>query len=283
MNITRTRALIFIACLLACGMVVSCSGPRIKAKSEKPAMPNTQFLSTMYDTNSFNTGVTQLPPMYAGHNPELLYTNIGMRKQRAQRFPSETDQQYALRVGYEITLPLMGSLDFDSIYAFRITPAKIIYNAKERVMQVRCDLRPVMEAAGATSKRAFMVRYQPQLDNAYMIKNKDGTSKTIEERKFSEYSVIPVNDISPAHLVNDGFEVSFAMNPDDAKKYQGSMNVLIIGSLATPYISYNEINRAPTVEHAGTYLARYHYLHIKLLDIWIYDATSGKIPKRVFG
>ncbi|MEN6615996.1 MAG: hypothetical protein ABFD12_05525 [Syntrophorhabdus sp.] len=244
-------------------------------------MPNTQFLSTMYDTRPLNTRVRELPQMYAGHNAELLYNNIGLRQQRTKRFPGETDLQYAARIGQEITRPLVGRLDFDSTYAFRVTPSRLTYNAKDQIMQARCDIKPVLESGQTTSRKAFVIRHQPQVDNTYTVTDKDGVKRTVEEKKFNEYGIIPVTGMRLPNAVSDPVEISFRMDPADAKKFQGSMNVLIIGTLETPSISYEEINRSPTAENPGTYLAKYYYLHIKLTDIWFYDAPSGKIIKKL--
>ncbi|HOC45659.1 MAG TPA: hypothetical protein PKM26_03545, partial [Syntrophorhabdaceae bacterium] len=55
---------------------------------------------------------------------------------------------------------------------------------------------------------------------------------------------------------------------------------LLIGRLQSPYISYEEVNRDPVPDTSGTYLARYYYIHVQVIDIWVYDATSGKILRQ---
>lgn len=294
-------AVIVVFCVL---FLTGCWRPKggPDARSGGPGGPGGSFLSTMFDRKPFNTGVEKLPAMYPGHNPELLYNNIRMRKETAIRQPQETDEQYRKRIDQEIYLPLMGSLDFDSVYAFRITPKEVLYSAGDQRMRVRCGLTHAFEGGREEpTKKAFMVRYQPQLDNRYTITDKRGIRIEIEEIKFSEYAVVAVNagafpmeKTAPEITKADGktkgnpgesdretITTTIKMTPEEAKHCQGNIMVLLIGRLASPYTSYEEITRKPLPEKPGTYLARYHYLYIHLLDIWFYDVSTGKIVKKM--
>lgn len=302
-----------ITILVVCCAVVfigSCSRPGKAGPGGGPGGPGGpggSFLSTMFDTKPFNPGIDKLPPMYAGHNPELLYNSIQMRKERALRDPQETQEQHKVRVGQEIYLPLMGVMDFDSLYAFRISPEEVIYNAREQVMRVRCQLTAAFEGGREEkTKKAFMVRYLPQLDNRYTITGSGGSKTEVEEIKFSEYAVVAVNagglPIEKPGVINakenaktkgatpqvkdppsnhETITATIKMTPEDAGRYEGAMTALLVGRLVEPYTSYEEIRRQPTPERRGTYLARYHYLYIQLLQIWFYDAIGGKVVKKI--
>ena len=302
---------IVITVLLVCSMVftVSCSGPGKTGLKGRPGPggPGNSFISTVFDTRPFNMNVDKLEPMYTGHNPELLYNNILKRKENNTKDPNETQEQHDARIGREISLPLMGALDFDSTYAFRITPKEVRYNEKDRVMSVRCLLSPVFEKGGrGKGKKSFMVRYRPQLDNRYTITGSGGAKIEVEEIKFLEYAVVPANigdfPIEKAALpdarqhvkeknslpvaANSGpdreaITGTISMAPEDAKRFEGGIMALLVCKLAEPYVSYEEIRRTPTPEKPGVYLARYHYLHIGLLEIWFYDVMSGKVFKKM--
>jgi hypothetical protein len=241
--------------------------------------------------------------MYTGHNPELLYNSIEMRKQRALREPQETEDAHSARMAREISLPLMGSLDFDSVYAVRITPAEVRRDEKDGLIHVSCRLSAAFEAGREDPrKKAFVVRYLPQLDNRYTINRKDGTRVTIEEIKFSEYAVVAVNARSlpiqrtagpQAH--KDGkrpqegekepegekIEGAVKLTAEEARSIEGGIMALLVGRLAPPYTSHEEISRKPTAERPGTYLGRYHYLYMDLMTIWFYDVTTGKVLKKM--
>lgn len=272
-----------------------------------PGGPGGSFLSTMFDTRPFNPAVDQLPQMYAGHNPELLYNNIQMRKERALRDPQETPEQHKARVGQEIYLPLMGTLDFDSLYAFRISPGEVTYNARKQLMEVRCQLTPAFEGGREEkTKKAFMVRYLPQLDNRYTITGSGGSKTEVEEIKFSEYAVVAVNagsfpiertaatdakedakkkgtvpQVKDPRSGREAITATIRMTPEDAKRFEGGMMALLVGRLAEPYTSYEEIRRQHTTQRRGLYLARYHYVYIQLLEIWFYDTVSGKVLRKM--
>lgn len=300
-KVSAPVAVIVIFCVV---FLAGCWRPKggPDARAGGPGGPGGSFLSTMFDRKPFNTGVDKLPAMYTGHNPELLYNNIRMRKERALREPQETDEEYRKRIDREIYLPLMGSLDFDSVYAFRITPKEVVYNAGDQVMRMRCELTNAFEGGREErTKKAFTVRYQPQLDNRYTITDKRGVRIEVEEIKFSEYAVVAVNaaafpmeKTAPENAKDDAkkkgepqksdretITTTIKMTPEEAKRCEGNITALLVGRLASPYTSYEEITRKPVPEKPGTYLARYHYLYIQLLDIWFYDVATGKIVKKI--
>ena len=278
--IRRPYIYVLIAILLVFA-VQACSGPGKKDKGERPPiLPETQFLSSMYDTKPFNLNTDQLPPMYTGHNPELLYNNIRLRQEIVKRYPDETIEQYRSRVSGNIYAPLMGSVDFDSLYAFRIIPGKKAYNAGTKSIQLSLKLAPVFAKGLETSKRAFMVRYQPQLDNSYVVTDKNGSRRVVEEKKFSEYAIMPVNSAGIPVESRDTIMTAIPMTPEEARKSEGDLMFLLIGRLQSPYISYEEVNRNPLPGTSGTYLARYYYVHVHVIDMWAYNAASGKILQR---
>jgi hypothetical protein len=116
--------------------------------------------------------------MYTGHNSELLYNSIEMRKQQALRETGETEEQHKVRMAREISLPLMDSLDFDSVYAVRITPAEVRRDGKDGLVHVSCNVSPTFEAGGRTREKAFVVSTAPAR-NRYSITRQDGSRVTI--------------------------------------------------------------------------------------------------------
>ena len=262
--------------------VNSCSGPGKKGQEERPpVLPLTTFLSTIYDTKPFNINTDRLSPMYAGHNPELLYNNIRLRQEMVKRRPEETVEEHRSRIARDIYTPVMGSIDFDSVCAFRVPPGKSAYDAGRGSIELTVKLTPVFEKGLETPRRAFMVRFQPQLDNSYVIKEKNGSRRIIEEKKFSEYAILPVDDAGSPVEERDAFAMTVPTTGEEAKKNEGDLMFLIIGRLRSPYISYQEVNRNPLPGSTGTYLARYHYVHVKIVDIWVYDSASGKVVQKL--
>jgi len=105
-----------VALLVSCVLFFAgCSGPGKGGPGggHRPGGPGNGFLSTVYDTRPFNPDVGRLPPMYTGHNPELLYNSIEMRKQRTLREPQETADAHSPRMAREIYLHRTGSKALD--------------------------------------------------------------------------------------------------------------------------------------------------------------------------
>ncbi len=262
-------------------VLLSCSGPEKREKGQRPPVaPRTAFVSTMYDTKPFNIGTGELVPGYTGHNAELLCNSIRLRQEIVKQHPGETAAQHRSRIAGDIHAPLMGSLDFDSIYAFRIAPAKKVYDAGLKKLEVSLSLIPIFEKGIETTRKAFMVRYQPQLDNSYFITGKDGAKKVIEEKKFLEYSIVPVDGAGSPAETRDSISTVVPMTQEELRKTEADVMFLVIGRLQSPYISYEEINKNPQPGASGTYLGRYYYLHIHIVDVWIYDMANGKVLQK---
>jgi len=286
-----------VALLAFCVLFLAgCSGPGKGGPGGKhgPGGPGKGFLSTVYDTVPFDPGVDKLPPMYTGHNPELLYNSIETRRQRTLRQTGETQEQRKARMAREISLPLMGSMDFDSVYALRITPAEVRRDNRDGLIHITCRLSPAFETGRKDpAKKAFVVRHLPQLDNRHTIARQDGTRVTIEEVKFSEYAVVAVNardlPIRASEKPQEGdresegerIEAAIRLTPDEARGIENGIMALLVGRLAAPYASREEISRKVTAEKPGTYLGRYHYLYMELSAIWFYDAISGRVLHRM--
>lgn len=262
--------------------LISCSGPGKKdARGKPPFLPQGKFLSTMYDTKPFAVDTDRLSPGYGGHNPELLYNGIRLRQEMVKRRPNETSEEHRSRIARDIYTPIMGSIDFDSVYAFRVAPGKSTYDAGRGSVELTVKLTPVFEKGLETPRRAFRVRFQPQLDNSYAVTEKNGSRRVIEEKKFSEYAILPVDDAGAPVEERDTLAMTVPMTAEEAKKNEGDLMFLLIGRLQSPYISYQEVNRNPLPGSMGTYLARYHYVHVKIIDIWVYDTASGKILQKL--
>jgi len=278
---------LFVCCAFFIG---SCSsrpgktGPDGRPGPGGSDWPGKNFISTVFDTKPFNMSVDKLGPMYTGHDPELLYNSIRSRKESGAKDAHETDGQYRERIGREISRHLMGTLDFDSTYAFRITPKEVLYNVKDQVMQVRCPLSFVFEGGRREGiKKAFTVKYRPQLDNRYTITDSRGSRIEVEEIKFLEHAVVLTNAGGGKDEKSNRETITgtIKMAPGDAKQFEGGIMALLVCKLVEPYASYEEIRRGPTAEKPGVYLASYHYLHIRLLEIWFYDIMSGKVFKKM--
>ena len=132
---THTRIATIILLLVFCGLHWSnslllaqrgggrsSSGQRMRGGSSSGFGPG-GFKPAEFDTSPFNITREQLPPMYFGHNIQLIYRAIrerkmGIRDMTGTTAPIQGSGKTA------IDFSSTGTLGLGSIYAFRIVPAE---------------------------------------------------------------------------------------------------------------------------------------------------------------
>ncbi len=296
--------------LLAC-VVVFCSTDPLRAQrrgglrslsSGGPDMDMEKIVPVEYDTRPFDITAEQLPHAYGGHNAQAIYNSVQSSITRGARADEAQGQDTGM-AGLRPDLPLTGTLKVGSIYAFQVKPADISYNKHDQTMRVYCRLWTILAKGTADkTKSGFRVQYIPQVDNRYAYTAADGTKIEIEEVKFREYTVafenigeFPVEKGSlPAKQTKDKPETG----PDDALRGETiaadfpaakaeagqlrlSIRLLLICNLAEPYVTSDIIYKEGTQEKPGEYLAQHEYLHVRLLELWFYDASTGKVFMKI--
>jgi hypothetical protein len=58
------------------------------------------------------------------------------------------------------------------------------------------------------------------------------------------------------------------------------VKLLAICKLVKPYTSEVHIHRSPTIDLPIDVLRHYYYVHAQLLQLWLYDSSSGRILAR---
>jgi len=251
-----------------------------------------------YDPMPFDITREQLPRAYGGHNAQVIYNSLqnSMTKGAAAGVAEGQDPDTTwLRAG----LPLTGTLQAGSIYAFQVKPADISYNKREQMMRVYCQLWTVLVKGTADKTRSgFRVDYIPQVDNSYAYTAADGKKIEIEEVKFREYTVafenlgeFPVEKSSlpakqakekPVTSLDDALKgetivADFPAAKAEAGELQRNIRLLVLCNLAAPYVTSETVHKEGTPEKPGEYLAHHQYLHVRLLELWFYDASTGKV------
>ena len=140
----------------------SSQGPPVRSHSVEEKQTPGEF-----DDRPFDINIKQLPPGYRGHDPELIYTKITERKESTKKSAFEPIERYRARIAEGTVLPLTGSLNFSSIYAFRFKPAESFYSSEKRILQMYCELSPILEQGTEdASRKGFRIKTQPQVDNS---------------------------------------------------------------------------------------------------------------------
>jgi hypothetical protein len=255
-----------------------------------------------YDTMPFDMTREKLPPAYGGHNARVIWDSLRNSMTKGAAAGAAEGQGpgvTALPPG----LPLTGTLKAGSVYAFQVMPADISYNKREQMMRVYCQLWTVLAKGTADKAQSgFRIDYIPQVDNSYECTAADGTKIEVEEIKFREYTVAfenlpefpvkkgmppaaqakeaPLTSLDDA-LKGETIVADLPATKEEASRLQRNARLLVLCNLAAPYATSETVHRQGTPEKPGEYLARHQYLHVRLLGLWFYDASTGKVFMKI--
>lgn len=192
-----------------------------------------------------------------------------------------------------------------SVYAFQVKPFDVAYDKREQTIWVYCRLWTILAHGGADmGKLGFRIDYIPQVDNRYDYTGADGKKVEIEDVKFTEYTAAFAN-LSEFAVEKAGLPAgsgqpkgkSFS-SLDDALMFKSiimgapapkkgmedvalNVRLLAVCRLARPYVTSETVQVRGTPEKPGEYLAQHRYLHVRLLQLWLYDAFSGRVLKKI--
>jgi len=220
-----------------------------------------------FDNKPFNIAAKQLPPFYAGHEPEALYEKI--RKEEDSR---------------------------DLIYALRVIPAGRLYDPATRVLSLYCRVSRVFDRGKEDQAlKGFSVKYQPLVDNTYTGTDASGAKVEIEEIKFREFVVAFPNFINfpmekpvrkqagkdaEAGGQNEGWDAirgAIPLTPDEAKQAGDRVQALLVLGPTPPFVSTDSLEEHSTAVKFREYSARYYYIHSRILELWFYDFETGRV------
>jgi hypothetical protein len=275
-------AVLFALLFLVSGDSLSAQMRRT-GSARSPATPRAQLRESTapleFDSRPFDISADQLPPLYMGVEPGLLYNR-------------------------------MRSGEKGGGYAFRLDVVERSYDVEKQVLQVFCELSSVLEDGKADERRrGFRVKYQPQLDNRYTSNDGQGKKIEIEEIKFREYAVVftnfaefPVERLVlpntrralekeqkktvPAAKADESLKREVIVGkiqlaPKAARNVGEAIMVLAVCELVEPYATSDVVWQRPTPEKLREYMGQYFYLHARLVELWFYDFETGSVLERM--
>jgi hypothetical protein len=260
--------------------------------------------SPEFDRTPFDITRKRLPPVYIGHNVELVYNSVrNMPPER--RGGQDTAAEHPRGSGSEDDPPVLAALKLGSVYAFQVKPAEILYHSREHTLEAYCELSAVLaNGRDDGTRRGFRVVYAPQVDNRFTYTDAKGARIDFEELKFRETTVafqnfrdFPVETAVLPSLRRAGKGIagrgeenglaremivgSFEIDPKAAAQLVESTRLLVLCNLADPFASLETIHLQGTSEKPREYLAVHEYLQVRLLELWFYDVVTGKIFMKI--
>lgn len=291
--ITLLFALAFVLCAFDLLRAQRGGGPRGGGPGASPE----PIVPMEYDNGPFDLTREQLPRAYGGHNIQIVYDFVRNGAARTARGPG---------AGQGLgTAPLEWTQEIESVYAFQVRPVEIAWEKHEGKMEASCQLWSVLaEGAVDRTKSGFRIAYIPRVDHTYTYTGADGKNVEVEEVKFREYTVTFGNldefplERRPEQTKGAPTKGAPVQNPDAAlrsgtivarapaeKKEVGelerNLRLLVLCRLSEPYATSEKVEVKGTPEKPGEYLAQHEYLHVRLLELWLYDALTGKILAKV--
>ncbi|MCG6534126.1 MAG: hypothetical protein L7F78_05420 [Syntrophales bacterium LBB04] len=253
-----------------------------------------------YLTSPFDTNIQNLPSNFRGHDIEELYNALWRRKPSPGKDKSQKERPQ------EQTDVLAGTLTFGSILAFVVDNPVTVYDAAVQKMGVMVKtlhmwdgveidrsklaigIKSVFKGksiAGANASAAVEVigrslrNYEVAITNHYKFplrQRRDEEFKRITDRiGDAKYSALTED------LKSDAFEVELNFSPQDAEKAKDNIRSVLICCLVPPYASYGTLLRQVTLDNPDKLSVQKFYLNVKLIEVWIYDKTSGVILSKI--
>ena len=67
----------------------------------------------------------------------------------------------------------------------------------------------------------------------------------------------------------------------EVSELERNIRLLVVCNLVAPYAASEIIHETGTPEKPREYLARHQYLQVRLLELWFYDASTGKVFMKI--
>jgi hypothetical protein len=252
--------------------------------------------STVPDIRSFDIQVDKLAPGFTGHNIKAIFNDLVTKKNNALKGEFETTAEFEARLQRQAQEPILGKLDRNGYFAFVIknTSGETFYDADLQVMTIAIALHSGDESIYKNSNKKALVSQAESKREQYEGSNAYGAKATVTRHlginydvAFSNYSRFGVSKYidsgtrSRGHtedfFAKDVFMVRIPMDVALAKEVKSKLQILAIVKLLEPYTYEGSFYDKPTISRPDEYFIQYHFLNTELLELWIFDESTGKV------
>jgi hypothetical protein len=252
---------------------------KLKYKRIKPSAATLRKLSKeakKYTSAQVDTSLKKLPPKYFGNDPKAIFTAIELRTKKAEKSEYETTEQFQKRLEKENGMPIIGKIKSDGLFSLQVSDADFKYSADTSEMNIYLNLD--------YSDRAITLSSIDIDSVSYTASNSYGASALVKNSDHEKYAAVPSNytefpyrDTSGQHYIG----VKIILNQNEAKNAKNDMRVLLIAKLTDPLISEKERYHGATFSSPYNGVFSDRYIHINLIEIWIYNQKTGQIYSKV--
>ena len=263
------------AARLGVSFVVLCCLPMFAQtrKATTPVLPG--HLHTPFDPTS-----VRLTAHFMGHDVVSLYKDYEAIR-TAEKTEFETTDQFNKRIQLARTKVVMGSVAEATILAF-VVPVESEYDADARSLTVgvQCsnphgEQKKVSDSIGVSRRTTH---------REYVASNAFGVKVNVQETDVESFHIAVDNpDDFPIATAKYLILSSIESAPDPARKIKSTVSALAVCSIQSGEEATSDdfILSKATFDDPHEYFEQMHFLKTKLLAVWFFDSTSGKIYAKV--
>lgn len=303
MSINLTLSVILVLTLLS---ATNAQRSRSKARSSNPTPPKTEKPEVNVRSSTpppqvgnprpFDLATAKLPSNFSGHDIKALYNEMSSRFTGAKKDEFETTEEFHARVQRQSMAPVLGGLNKEGVFAFTLTNSsgETIYDADRQVMTVAVALSRASKNVYTESNKKALTSQVEMNTETYEGSNAMGAkvqvTRTIGKNyevaisNYSDFGMMRYIDSRTRDLgytsdihAQDTILIAVPMDIAIAKRVKDHLKVLAVVRLREPYTFEGTFYAKPTFKDPKEYFVEYHYLNSELLELWVYDNTTGQI------
>ncbi len=220
-----------------------------------------------YSTTPLDIKNSHLLPGYIGNSPRELVKNLNQRVRKLSKGEFETTSEFDARLEKEYLVPLTGSLNFNSLYAFYYDGFNLSYEADESKFILAINDEPSYDSKSVT---LTLINSTTNI-GSFIGQNAFGVKKRIKVR--SEVS-INLNLWKVANFEND---VSFEIERNKAIRIKPYIRVLILAKLSDPFLSKDKNVDDATISDPNLITYYDYNIEAEYRGLVLYDIRTGEI------
>jgi hypothetical protein len=240
----------------------------------------------------------QVAPHYPGNDARAIFQVLATRLATGKD-EFETSDQYSKKRESMRDLPIVGSINEHSRLAFVIPSAPgnhleltaesdiiATYVADKQRMFVHILTDKVSQAGQGDNPSAlgFIWGGDEPSFGLYKGSNAYGASTRVEKKVSTIYGVaFDINYGDWTHYsrrfsgTGDGIEVSFEVDPREAKELKPRLRAMVICKLRTEPLLTSYVHQNPTIQSPYDFATTFRFLHVTPLEVWVFDDLTGKV------
>jgi PEGA domain len=247
-----------------------------------------------YLTEPFDITSSRLQPGFKGHDIAAISKAVTSAQESRVRSEFETSDQYAERKRLFGQPILLGSVTTEEYLAFvgevpfslgdpdEPMGSGILFGRYDADKQL---LHVTIAGGQYSGKDAIATRWNTTGEKVYAARNAFGAQVNVTETNSMKYGLVmdPISWVFPeahASLPNHwrSFERAIAMAPEKARLFIPHAQVLFVCKLTHDNWSFSSMARSEaTFDSPNAMNIEKHYLHVNLLQIWVFDSSTGDV------